>query len=195
MTSKVEIRTIDIHNRWVAPLLRDQVLDRLLPLAKAKLSSRSQRLIDEEDVLISVFDRFFVAAKAGRFGELNNRTDLWQILLMLTERKVIDQYRRDSADKRGSVQTHTEAELPLTLDSLQELADKHPSPEMVSTFNDSLDWAINRLGNKTRDVALLRLEGYSNREIAQKLDIGLSTVERKLRVIREVWQKQDGQIR
>ncbi len=38
------------------------------------------------------------------------------------------------------------------------------------------------------------MEGYQNREIANRLEIGLSSVERKLRVIREVWRKEFGPI-
>jgi DNA-directed RNA polymerase specialized sigma24 family protein len=33
-----------------------------------------------------------------------------------------------------------------------------------------------------------KLEGYENREIARQLGISLSSVERKLRVVREKWQ-------
>ena len=36
-------------------------------------------------------------------------------------------------------------------------------------------------------VALLKLEGHSNEEIARSLDCGLRTVERKLDVIRKRW--------
>src|SRR5262249_43550979 len=36
-------------------------------------------------------------------------------------------------------------------------------------------------------VALLKLEGYSNEEIARSLDCSLRTVERKLEVIRKRW--------
>ena len=38
-----------------------------------------------------------------------------------------------------------------------------------------------------RSVARLRFEGYANEEIAEKLDISLRSVERKLKVIREIW--------
>jgi len=38
-----------------------------------------------------------------------------------------------------------------------------------------------------RSVATLRLEGYSNEEAAAKLDVSVRTVERKLRIIRQVW--------
>jgi len=38
-----------------------------------------------------------------------------------------------------------------------------------------------------REVVRLRLEGYSNDEIARALNCGLRTVERKLAVIRKRW--------
>src|SRR6186713_1037982 len=60
---------------------------RLLPLARAKLTALSHRGVDEEDILVSVFDRFFQAAKQDRFAHLHDRDDLWQILLMLTDRR------------------------------------------------------------------------------------------------------------
>lgn len=41
-----------------------------------------------------------------------------------------------------------------------------------------------------RGIAQLRLEGFSNQEIAQKLNISLRTVERKLGLIREAWENQ-----
>ena len=40
-----------------------------------------------------------------------------------------------------------------------------------------------------RQVAALRLEGYTDREIAARLDCGLSTIERRLRTIRTVWTR------
>jgi DNA-directed RNA polymerase specialized sigma24 family protein len=40
-----------------------------------------------------------------------------------------------------------------------------------------------------RQVAALRLDGYTDREIAARLDCGLSTVERRLRTIRTVWTR------
>ena len=38
-----------------------------------------------------------------------------------------------------------------------------------------------------RDVASLRFEGYSNEEIAKETGISLRSVERKLKVIRQIW--------
>src|SRR5262245_56293863 len=75
--------------------------ERLLPLARSKIRALPQRAADEEDILVSVFDRFFRAAKENRFARLHDRDDLWQILIMLTEHKVADQFRAAAAQKRG----------------------------------------------------------------------------------------------
>ena len=74
-----------------------------------------------------------------------------------------------------------------------EAADQGPGPEFVAAFNDHLARALARLADEnTREVALLKLEGYENREIAQRLQISLSSVERKLRVIRQAWHEEFG---
>ena len=41
-----------------------------------------------------------------------------------------------------------------------------------------------------RKVAVWKMEGYSNEEIASKLDCVPRTVERKLRMIRSLWEKE-----
>jgi len=41
---------------------------------------------------------------------------------------------------------------------------------------------------RLRDLALAKMEGYSNQEIADRMDCSLRTVERRLRLIRKEWQ-------
>lgn len=168
--------------------------ERLLPLARARLAKCSDRAADEDDVLVSVFDRFFRAAKDGRFARLNDRDDLWQLLLMLTERTLTDHHRRSSADKRGAGRLVNEADLlAADLDQIKESARQEPSHEFVAEFNERLSEALNLLHEPTtREVALLKLEGFANREIRERLGISLSSVERKLRVVRELWGEHFG---
>jgi len=48
---------------------------------------------------------------------------------------------------------------------------------------------LNALGNDLlRQVALAKMEGHSNEEIGQRFDLALRTVERKLALIRRVWE-------
>jgi RNA polymerase sigma factor (sigma-70 family) len=165
--------------------------ERLIPLARRKLRSLPNPTVDEDDVIVSVFDRLFRAAKDGRFAKLEDRTDLWKILLMLLDRKITDQYRRDAAVKRGGGKVRLAGDLPkLRLEEVEQLVSRDPDPGYIAEFNDHVRKAIRQLGEgKNREVALLRLEGNSNKEIASRLGISLSSVERKLRVIREVWEQ------
>jgi DNA-directed RNA polymerase specialized sigma24 family protein len=40
-----------------------------------------------------------------------------------------------------------------------------------------------------RTIAQLKLEGYSNEEVAERLDCSLRTVERRLWLIRTIWSE------
>ncbi len=164
--------------------------ERLLPVARAMLRGVSDAAVDQEDVLISVFDRFFRAASNGRFPRLNDRDDLWRILLMLTERKIRDHYRRQSAAKRGhGVFVNGESAGRLDVSGLASIVDRGPSAEFVAQFNEQLSLCMQQLGDRTlHDIALHKLEGYTNREIAERMQMSLSGVERKLRLIRRRWE-------
>jgi DNA-directed RNA polymerase specialized sigma24 family protein len=41
-----------------------------------------------------------------------------------------------------------------------------------------------------RRVAMLKLEDYTNKEIADKMDCSLATIERRLRLIRSTWSNE-----
>jgi DNA-directed RNA polymerase specialized sigma24 family protein len=165
---------------------------RLMPLARSKLQGLQTAAVDEEDILLSVFNRFFSAAREERFAQLENREDLWQILLVLTERRVADQFRKSHAQKRGGgrVLAIEQGESPDGTDSgyRRELIDQSPTPEFAASFADQLEVALARIGeDSSREVALLRMEGYGTREISEQMGISLSSVERKLRMIRKLW--------
>ena len=61
--------------------------------------SAPRRAADEEDVVISIFDAAFRGIQEGRFANLGDRHDLWQVLVMLAERKTIALKRRDPIDR------------------------------------------------------------------------------------------------
>src|SRR5262245_6880068 len=56
---------------------------------------------DGEDVAASAFKSFWAAAVRGRFPNLNDRHDLWVLLLYTLNQKVADYLRRRNAQKRG----------------------------------------------------------------------------------------------
>src|SRR6516164_6398408 len=73
-----------------AQKLWERYFRRLLGLARRKLGAAPRRAADEEDVALSAFDSFCRAAEQGRFPRLSDRSDLWQLLVLLTARKAFD---------------------------------------------------------------------------------------------------------
>ncbi len=167
---------------------------RLVKLARANLSWHPRRAVDEEDIALSAMGSFFRGAAAGRF-ELHDRHDLWKLLTTITLRKVSAERRRFFADKRGRGAVRDEAALdyPHHFDAgpsaLAEMAlDNNQLPELAEQMADMCEHLLNRLPDKKlQDTALLKMEGFTNREIADQLDCSVSRIKQRLSRIRETW--------
>src|SRR5579875_3725647 len=88
-------------DRAAADRLWGAYMGRLIGLARARLGGTARRAADEEDVALSAFDSFYRRAEAGQFPRLSDRDDLWQVLVLITERKAIDLMRREGRQSRG----------------------------------------------------------------------------------------------
>jgi DNA-directed RNA polymerase specialized sigma24 family protein len=63
-----------------------------------------------------------------------------------------------------------------------------PTPEFLALMDEQQQEMFSALPEESqRSVARLRFEGYANEEIAEQLGMSLRSVERKLKVIREIW--------
>jgi DNA-directed RNA polymerase specialized sigma24 family protein len=62
-----------------------------------------------------------------------------------------------------------------------------PTPEFAALVADEFGRLLDGLDDALRRVAILRMEGHGNDEIAARLGCGRRTVERKLAVIRSSW--------
>jgi DNA-directed RNA polymerase specialized sigma24 family protein len=162
---------------------------RLVSLAQARLRDAPRRIADEEDVALSAFDSFCRGARAGRFPRLDDRNDLWQILVMITVRKAIDLRNYEGRRSRGMgrVQSLTE----LTQEGLETIGGDEPTPELAAQLAEEYQRLIEQLGDSSlQSVATGKLEGYTNDEIAARLGCVTSTVERKLARIRSKWARE-----
>ena len=65
-----------------------------------------------------------------------------------------------------------------------------PTPEFAAIMAEQCDHLLGQLNDDLRQVAVAKMEGYTNEEIADRLDCSLSTVERSLRLIRRIWQRE-----
>lgn len=160
---------------------------RLVGLARGKLRTMPRRGADEEDVALSAFDSFFRGVELGRFPQLDDRDDLWQVLLMITERKAIDLLQHEGREKRDWRRNQ-----PAGPESgKSDLAGREPDPAFAAQVAEECEKLLMKLADANlRLIAVRKMEGFTNKEIAAELGCSLVTVERRLRLIRLEWEGQ-----
>lgn len=168
----------------------------LVRLAREKLRGTPRRVADEDDIADSVMKSLFLAAQKGRFPDLADRHDLWRLLLRMTARKVVDLKRREGRKRRGGGRVRGESVLDGD-DSggdwggLAEVIGDEPTPEFAAMMAEEFQRLLERLdSDDLATLAVAKMEGYTNEEIAKRLDCSVRTVERQLRLIRRKWQEE-----
>lgn len=174
-----------IWHRYVEQLVRH---------ARRKLGRSPRRAVDEEDVVLSAFDGFLRGVDDGRFVNLDDRDDLWQVLVMLTERRAIAQRRRELALKRGGGQVRGESVFGQhdsqgsQKPGLDQAVCRAATPAFAVEMAQRLRRLLEGLADDMqRQIVVGKLEGRTNAELAKKLGVSLRSVERKLGIIRDKW--------
>lgn len=175
-----------------ASKLFEHCFPRLLGHARRKLPSHLRRVLDEEDVALSAFESFCRGAQRGTLGDIENRDELWRLLICITARKGLAHVRHELRQKRGGGKVRGESIFTKGDGSpagMDQVSGGDLSPETLAQFDDQCRHLLQALGDETlQTIALLRLEGYSVAEIASRLDCAKRSVERRLSLIRKTWQ-------
>lgn len=142
---------------------------------------------------LSAFDSLWHGVEEGRFPRLEDRDDLWQVLMLITARKAINQIKHEARKKRG--EGRVRAASTLANDETEgvffaDLISKEPDPAMIAQLIEDRQRLFDALTDEqVRQVAMWKMEGCTNAEIAEKQGCVERTIERRLRIIRQVWQK------
>jgi RNA polymerase sigma factor (sigma-70 family) len=163
----------------VAPLL-EVYFDRLVQLARKRLQNLpGMANYDEDLALRSFFSVYRRVRDLDRPLELTGRDDLWRLLATRTISRAIDLIRR-----------HRPGEVPGAYD-LEQLLAREPTPEEAAATADECRRLLDMLDEpELRQIALWKVEGLTNEEIATRLDCVPRTVERKVRRIRTLWKSE-----
>ena len=162
--------------------------DKLCRLARQKLPDFVRREFDEEDVALSAIECLYRGLQNGKYPLLNDRNNLWSLLVVITARKVSHKLRDRTALKRGGKRINVERLDETGFDVVSAIAGREPTPEFAAEVADEAENMLAQLNDpKARKVAELKMAGYSNDEISLILDCGKRTVERKLAIIRRCW--------
>lgn len=166
-----------LWNRFFEPLQK---------LAINRLNAQDRKTRDEEDLALSAINAFQQCVKNGRYDQIEDRFDVWHLLVTIVERKVIDHVRKEHAKKRGAGNVHGDS-FSIGLNHFAEFGLNH---EEKIDFLDQLNSVLNQLEDpELTQVVYAKIEGFSNSEIAEKIGRSVSSVERKLRLARQIWSK------
>ena len=189
--------------RWVTALkqgdaaaaqpLWERYYRRLVALARTKLQSARRRAADEEDIVQNAFHSFFRGVADGRFPQLDDRDNLWRILVVITARQVIAQFAHDTAKRRGGGMAQGESGIsPIGTEAdgaaIDQVIGDEPTPAFAAQVTEEYERLLDKLADDSlRRVAVWKMEGLTASEIAVRLNCSHRTVARKLDAIRVIW--------
>jgi DNA-directed RNA polymerase specialized sigma24 family protein len=179
---------------WATHRLWDRYFERLVQLASRRLPRHARRDSDGEDVALSAFQSFCHRAARDQFPELSARDDLWRLLAVITAKKVTSVVRRRSRLKRGGGVVVGESALLENSgegeEGMDQLLGRDPTPEVAAQFAEDYKRLMEALGDEAlRVVARLKMEEHSTAEVAARLGVSSRTIDRKLKLIRKIWEK------
>ena len=187
------IANLKAGDQRAAQELWESYYQRLASFARVKLGDMPRRVADEDDVAVDAFHSLCRGAQRGRFRKLCDRDDLWQLLVVISSRKAADQIERERRQKRGGGKVRDESAFlasdSSSINGIDQVIGDEPTPEFLAIMSEDFDQLLNRLNDEMlRRIALLKLEHHTNEEIAVKVGLSLRAIERKMSLIRMIWE-------
>ena len=193
---RIWIQQLKEGERAAVQKLREGYFPRLVRQAQGWLRRTPVKVVDAEDIALSAFKSFCLRAEQGRFPKLFDRDDLWQLLVVIAFRKACDQAKHEARRQpRNGRVLHASVLAPAEADDarsiLSSVIDREPDPALVVEMAESCRHLLETVpASELRDVAVWKLEGFTNEEIAVQIGRSLPTVERKSALIRKAWAKE-----
>ncbi len=162
---------------------------RLLELARARLAPKTRRVYNEEDAVQSMFRSVCLGFAEGRFPDLKDRDGLWRLMLVITSQKISNRHRFDHQKRRDIRLTLTDSAFvpgqSLEASFEPSLISTEPGPEFVAEFVETCERLFAEFADPALEqITTMRLEGYTDSEIATRMNCSRRTVQRRLEIIR-----------
>jgi DNA-directed RNA polymerase specialized sigma24 family protein len=178
-----------------AGLLWDRYFERLMQIARAKLRRVRQpgADADAEEAALSAFASFCAGVKKGRFPAVRDRDAFRRLLVVITLRKAADRINVRLRRKRGGGQVLGEVDLKTGPDGeqvvLDDLSGPEPNPALAALFAEAVERLLLALGDDSlRAIAVGKLAGATDQELAGQLGCSRRTITNKLKLIRLTWE-------
>jgi RNA polymerase sigma-70 factor (ECF subfamily) len=150
---------------------------RLRGLIRSRCSAQVQRCIEPEDLVQSVFRRFFRRVRQGDY-DVPAGEELWGLFLVIALNRIRAEETFQRASKRDLRRTvHGPDEIPLAI------AAEHDENSLL-VLQLTIGEALEKLPSAQRQMLELRIQGHEVAEIARLTGRAKRTVERNLQEVR-----------
>ena len=185
----VWIQKLHEGNTEAAYKLWDRCFAELVEKAKRFQKGRKQGLNSDEELAADAFHKLLKGVDEGRFNQLESTDDLWKLLTHFLSRKSIDSLRYEQRQKRGDGKLRGESVFGDKSGlGIEQHADAASEPFQQVEFDDELNHLLGLLKrDDLKQVVMLRLEGFTNLQIADSLSISEASVSRKVKLIKKTW--------
>jgi RNA polymerase sigma-70 factor (ECF subfamily) len=150
----------------------------LIALAQRHIGAELRHKVEAEDIVQSTYKSFFCRYGDGNL-EVVNWNSLWGLLTLITVRKCAERAAYHRAERRDAAREISMAGSPAA--RWQDPLDREPTPQEAAMLNETLHQLLTDLDEEDRPVLDLSLQGYSTREISERL----GRAERTVRLLRE----------
>jgi hypothetical protein len=173
----------------VVHALAERYFKKLGAAARRRLHKIPQNLHDEEDVANFVLEAVVRNIAEGRYPDLQDRDDLWFLMLAITQRRISSILKRDSRQKaQPSSQTSLTELLEMYEGELADVALEGDPEHVAIEIGDCWQELMRILPNdEFREIAKLKLEFHSNRQISSMLKLTSKYIDRKVAEIQRLW--------
>ena len=187
------IRQLDHSEELALESLFRRCWGDLIAMASKRLAPSVRSWSDEEDIASEAYWGFVRALRKGRLPKLQDRCDLFALFAHIVAcRAATRASEKLSVNKRGAGKVRAMSEV---FDSktagniLNQVPGREPSPDERLTLQECFDVFIDQIPESLRPVAYQHLLGHSQKEIAGSLDCTTRTIERKMALIRNYWNR------
>jgi RNA polymerase sigma-70 factor (ECF subfamily) len=162
---------------------------RLIALARNRLTAQLRPKIDPEDVMQSVFKSFFRRQADVPF-DLETWDSLWALLTVLTLRKCGFRARFMRAQCRDVQREVPQVSLPDDSVAGWEAIGREPTPSEAAMLNETVAELLVGLSERDRQIVEMSLQGYSVAEMSVEAGCAQRTVQRLLARVKQRLERQ-----
>lgn len=155
--------------------------------ARSRLDDQPGSPLDDEDIASRALASLLFAVRGGKYANVQDDQTFRVMIVHIVRRFVSDGLRWHRC-QRVELESALGSE-GLGSEGLDSLEGPEPPADRAADLNDECSWLLNMLRQDYREIVWQRLQFKSNAQIPAECRCHISTVRRKLRIIRELWEE------